>query len=260
MANSNGDKAKNFKKSFAKLIVFCKRYVWAIVIALILAVAGSILSLIGPNKIGDLSNIIAEGMFAPNGIDMNAITKIGLTLVTIYCLSAIFNYVQSFIMTVVTQRVSKKLRTNICHKINKLPLKYLDSHSHGDILSRVTNDVDTISQTLNNSVSSLVSSLTMLFGCTIMMFVTNWIMALSAIVAALIGFSIMGVIMSKSQKYFKAQQDTLGELNGQIEENYTGHNVVRAFNGEKQEKLAFKNINKKLYSNTWKSQFFSGIM
>ena len=260
VANSNGDKAKNFKKSFAKLIVFCKRYVWAIVIALILAVAGSVLALIGPNKIGDLSNIIAEGMFAPNGIDMNAITKIGLTLVTIYCLSAIFNYVQSFIMTVVTQRVSKKLRTNICHKINKLPLKHLDSHSHGDILSRVTNDVDTISQTLNNSVSSLVSSLTMLFGCTIMMFVTNWIMALSAIVAALIGFSIMGVIMSKSQKYFKAQQDTLGELNGQIEENYTGHNIVRAFNGEKQEKLAFKNINKKLYSNTWKSQFFSGIM
>ena len=260
VANSNGDKAKNFKKSFAKLIVFCKRYVWAIVIALILAVAGSVLALIGPNKIGDLSNIIAEGMFAPNGIDMNAITKIGLTLVTIYCLSAIFNYVQSFIMTVVTQRVSKKLRTNICHKINKLPLKYLDSHSHGDILSRVTNDVDTISQTLNNSVSSLVSSLTMLFGCTIMMFVTNWIMALSAIVAALIGFSIMGVIMSKSQKYFKAQQDTLGELNGQIEENYTGHNIVRAFNGEKQEKLAFNNINKKLYSNIWKSQFFSGIM
>ena len=163
-------------------------------------------------------------------------------------------------MATVTQKVSKRLRGDICHKINKLPLKYLDGHSHGDILSRVTNDVDTISQSLNNSVASLVTSLAMLFGCTIMMFLTNWIMALSAIVSALIGFSVMGVIMMKSQKYFKAQQDSLGDLNGQVEENYTGHNIVKAFNGEKQEEQAFSKLNKKLYTNSWKSQFFSGIM
>lgn len=254
------DRAKDFKKSIKKLIIYCKKYVWAIVVALILALAGTVLSLIGPNKVGDLSNIIRDGMFAETGIDMAAITKIGLTLVTIYCLSAIFSYVTSFIMATVTQKVSKRLRGDICHKINKLPLKYLDGHSHGDILSRVTNDVDTISQSLNNSVASLVTSLAMLFGCTIMMFLTNWIMALSAIVSALIGFSVMGVIMMKSQKYFKAQQDSLGDLNGQVEENYTGHNIVKAFNGEKQEEQAFSKLNKKLYTNSWKSQFFSGIM
>lgn len=254
------DRAKDFKKSIKKLIIYCKKYVWAIVVALVLALAGTVLSLIGPNKVGDLSNIIKEGMFAETGIDMAAITKIGLTLVTIYCLSAIFSYVTSFIMATVTQKVSKRLRGDICHKINKLPLKYLDGHSHGDILSRVTNDVDTISQSLNNSVASLVTSLAMLFGCTIMMFLTNWIMALSAIVSALIGFSVMGVIMMKSQKYFKAQQDSLGDLNGQVEENYTGHNIVKAFNGEKQEEQAFSKLNKKLYTNSWKSQFFSGIM
>lgn len=254
------DRAKDFKKSIKKLIIYCKKYVWAIVVALVLALAGTVLSLIGPNKVGDLSNIIRDGMFAETGIDMAAITKIGLTLVTIYCLSAIFSYITSFIMATVTQKVSKRLRGDICHKINKLPLKYLDGHSHGDILSRVTNDVDTISQSLNNSVASLVTSLAMLFGCTIMMFLTNWIMALSAIVSALIGFSVMGVIMMKSQKYFKAQQDSLGDLNGQVEENYTGHNIVKAFNGEKQEEQAFSKLNKKLYTNSWKSQFFSGIM
>ena len=254
------DRAKDFKKSIKKLIIYCKKYVWAIVVALVLALSGTVLSLIGPNKVGDLSNIIKEGMFAETGIDMAAITKIGLTLVTIYCLSAIFSYITSFIMATVTQKVSKRLRGDICHKINKLPLKYLDGHSHGDILSRVTNDVDTISQSLNNSVASLVTSLAMLFGCTIMMFLTNWIMALSAIVSALIGFSVMGVIMMKSQKYFKAQQDSLGDLNGQVEENYTGHNIVKAFNGEKQEEQAFSKLNKKLYTNSWKSQFFSGIM
>lgn len=254
------DRAKDFKKSIKKLIIYCKKYVWAIVVALVLALAGTVLSLIGPNKVGDLSNIIKEGMFAETGIDMAAITKIGLTLVTIYCLSAIFSYITSFIMATITQKVSKRLRGDICHKINKLPLKYLDGHSHGDILSRATNDVDTISQSLNNSVASLVTSLAMLFGCTIMMFLTNWIMALSAIVSALIGFSVMGVIMMKSQKYFKAQQDSLGDLNGQVEENYTGHNIVKAFNGEKQEEQAFLKLNKKLYTNSWKSQFFSGIM
>ena len=254
------DKAKDFKKALSKLFSYCKKYGWIILVALILAIAGTVLSLLGPNKVGDLSEIISNGMFAETGIDMAAITKIGLTLVVIYCLSAIFSYIQSFIMSTVTQRISKKLRGNICHKINKLPLKYLDSHSHGDILSRVTNDVDTISQSLNNSVSSLVTSITMLFGCTIMMFITNWIMALSAIVAALIGFSVMGVIMLKSQKYFKAQQDNLGDLNDHIEENYTGHNIVKTFNGENQEQEKFSKINKKLYSSNWKSQFFSGIM
>ncbi|MGN0748539.1 MAG: ABC transporter ATP-binding protein [Christensenellales bacterium] len=260
MRTRNFDKPKNFKKSFADLFRYIKKYMTVIIIALILAIAGTVLSLIGPNKVGDLSNLIAEGMFLPTGIDFSAVNQIAYTLIVIYLLSVIFTYVQAFIMTTVTQRVSKKLRGDICSKINRLPLKYLDSHSHGDILSRVTNDVDTIGQSLNNSVTSLVTSLSMLIGCIIMMVITNWIMALSAIGATIIGFVLMGVIMSKSQKYFKAQQETLGELNGKIEESYTGHAIVKAFNGKNDEKESFEKTNSALYTNAWKSQFFSGIM
>ncbi len=260
MRTRNFDKPKNFKKSFADLFRYIKKYMTVIIIALILAIAGTVLSLIGPNKVGDLSNLIAEGMFLPTGIDFSAVNQIAYTLIVIYLLSVIFTYVQAFIMTTVTQRVSKKLRGDICSKINRLPLRYLDSHSHGDILSRVTNDVDTIGQSLNNSVTSLVTSLSMLIGCIIMMVITNWIMALSAIGATIIGFVLMGVIMSKSQKYFKAQQETLGELNGKIEESYTGHAIVKAFNGKNDEKESFEKTNSALYTNAWKSQFFSGIM
>ena len=260
MKQRNFDKSTNFKKSFAELFRYIKKYIWAIIVALLLAVAGTVLSLIGPNKVGDLSDLIAEGMFTPGGINLNAVNQIAYTLVIIYLLSVVFNYIQAFIMTTVTQRVSKKLRGDICTKINKLPLKYLDSHAHGDILSRVTNDVDTIGDSLNKSVTSLVTSFTMIFGCIIMMMITNWIMALSAIGATVIGFVLMGLIMSKSQKYFKAQQQTLGELNGKIEESYTGHSVVKAFNGEQDEKENFEKTNMVLYANAWKSQFFSGIM
>ena len=243
-----------------QLIKYCKKNIWQIAIAIVLAVAGTVLSLFGPNKVGDLSNIISEEMFLPTGINMDAFLAVVRTLIIIYCLSVVFSYVQSFIMTTVAMKISKRLRGDICKKINRLPLKYLDSHSKGDILSRVTNDVDTISHSLDNSTVTLITSVAMLTGSAIMMFVTNWIMALSAIVASLIGFSIMGLIMGRSQKYFQKQQKSLGVLNGKIEENYSGHTVVKAFNGEGQEKGEFEKLNKELATNTWKSQFFSGIM
>ena len=255
----SGKQKTNFK-ALGKLFKYCKKNIIAIVIALALALAGTVLSLFGPNKIGDLSNIISQGMFTPTGINMDLLFTVIRTLIIIYCLSVVFSYVQSFIMTTVTNKISKRLRGDICKKINRLPLKYLDSHSHGDVLSRVTNDVDTISHSLDHSITTLITSTAMLFGSTIMMFITNWIMALSAIVSSLAGFSVMGLIMSKSQKYFKAQQESLGNLNGKIEENYSGQTVVNAFNGIDQEKEEFSVLNKKLATNTWKSQFFSGIM
>ena len=193
-------------------------------------------------------------------IEMEKVKNIALLLAIIYITSALFNYIQSFIMTTVSNNFAKKLRNNITIKINKLPLKYFDTHENGDILSRVTNDVDTIAQNMNHSLASLVSSITLFLGSLIMMFVTNWIMALTAIFASLLGFVFMGKILSKSQKYFTQRQIELGNLNGHIEEIYSGHIVVKAYNGEKDANLEFDKLNDKLYDCNRKSQFLSGIM
>ena len=181
-------------------------------------------------------------------------------LVVIYGAGLLCSYVQGLLMATVTQKNSRDLRTAISEKINVLPLKYFDSHSVGDVLSRITNDVDTIGQTLNQSVSTLVTATVMLVGCVVMMFVTDWIMAFTAIGASLIGFVFMFLIMGKSQKYFARQQAFLGEINGHIEESYAGHNVVKAYNAEHKVKNTFNEINYRLYTSAWKSQFFSGIM
>ena len=243
------EKPKNFKKSIGKLLLYCKRYWWIMALALALAMAGAILTVMGPDYIKQLTNELT-----------NALGNIELFLIIIYVLGAIFNIIEGLIMATVTNKMTKRMRTDIAHKINRLPLKYLDSRSYGDILSRVTNDVDLIGQTLNNSLSTLVGSITLFIGSLIMMFVTNWIMALTAIASTIIGFGLMSVIMSKSQKYFTQQQNSLGAINGHIEEIYSGHNVVKAYNGEKGAKQTFDNINKQLYTSAWKSQFLSGLM
>ncbi len=193
-------------------------------------------------------------------INMAKVKSIAFFLAILYVASAIFNYIQSILMTIIANNFAKKLRTNISTKINKLPLKYFDTHETGDVLSRVTNDVDTIAQNMNQSLASLVTSLTLFIGSIIMMFITNWIMAITAIVASLVGFSLMGLILGKSQKYFIQRQIELGNLNGYIEEIYSGHNVVKAYNGEKQANIEFNDLNKKLYECNRKSQFLSGIM
>lgn len=251
-------KAKNFRGAWAKLINFIRPFIPAVIVSLILAIMASILSIIGPNYISEMTDLIEKGLFA--GIDTARITKIGITLVFIYSFSAIFSYVKSYIMATVTQKVSKSLRTNISKKINRLPLNYYDKTSYGDVLSRVTNDVDTISNSLNQSVVTLTSALTLFVGSLVMMFITNWIMALVAIFASLIGFLFMAIILSNSQKYFIGTQKSLGEINGHIEEIYSNHNVVKVYNGEKNAKEDFKNMNEVLYNNAWKSQFFSGLM
>ena len=193
-------------------------------------------------------------------MDMNLVYKYAFILGSLYIISAIFAYIQNFSMTTVSNNFARKLRNNIGVKINKLPLKYFDTHETGDVLSRVTNDVDTIAQNLNQSLASLVSSVTLFIGSIIMMFITNWVMAFTAIFSSLIGFGLMSVILSKSQKYFIARQTELGDLNAFIEEMYSAHNVVKAYNGGKEAIKEFEMLNKKLYESNRKSQFLSGLM
>lgn len=253
-----GEKPKDMKKAFGSLISYSRSYIPITVVALGLAVIGTIFSIVGPNKLKDLTNLVGEGLMT--GIDMPAVDDIAYTLVILYGLSAVFSYVQSFIMTTVTNRVTQKLRTSISEKINKVPLNYFNKTSFGDVLSRVTNDIDMIGQTLNMSISTLVTSVTMFIGSLVMMFYTNWIMTLAAVGATIIGFVIMGAVMGVSQKHFIRQQNDLGKINGQIEEVYTGHNVVKVYNNTKAVIEEFEKVNNRLYESAWKSQFLSGIM
>ena len=256
--NMGGEKANNFKQAMTDLIKYCKPYYKAIVISLILATVGAICSIIGPNKLSDMADEITKGLMGK--MNFKEINSIALLLLILYSISVLFNYINGFIMATVTNRFTRRLRKEISIKINKLPLKYFDNNSYGDTLSRVTNDVDTIGQTMNNSVGLLVSSITLFVGSIIMMFVTNWIMAITAILSTAIGFLLMGVILSKSQKYFKMQQDELGNINGHIEEMYSGHNVVKVYNGVNEANKKFDDINNKLYESGRKSQFISGLM
>ena len=255
---NSSEKPKDFKKSMSNLINYCKPYLIPIIIAVILAMISAICSIIGPDKLKEITNLITAGLMT--GINMTEVKKIAVTLLIIYFISAIFGYIQQFIMATVTNKFSKTLRKDITEKINKMPLKYFDKNSYGDILSRVTNDVDTLSQALNQSLGSLVSSATLLIGSVIMMVITNGIMALTAMASSVIGFVFMIMIIGRSQKYFELLQTELGELNGHIEEMYSGHNVVRVYNGTKEANQKFSEINDRLAENVRKSQFLSGLM
>lgn len=241
-----------------KILVYCKRYLPAVIVALIFAVGGSITTIIGPEKISDLMNEITSGIMT--GIDIDAIKKICYTLIIIYAGGAILNYSQQFITATITQKTSKRLRTDIDEKINRLPLSYFDTTTKGDILSRVTNDVDTISQTLSTSSANLISSLALFIGVIYKMFETNWILALVTIGSSLLGFVFLSLILKKSQRYFNRKQSDLGVMNGQIEEVYTNHNIVHAFGAKKEEKSKFDKVNERLYDADWKSQWLSGMM
>ena len=241
-----------------KIIRYCKSYLAVIVVALICAVAGTILTILGPDKLSDLTKVITEGI--ATGIDMERAKSIGLTLVAFYVGSAILSFGQQFIMATVTQNVTKQLRSDISGKINRLPMAYYNKTSTGDVLSRVTNDVDMISQSMNQSIGNLVSAVALFFGSLIMMFKTNVIMTLTAVIATMIGFGLMSLITSHSQKYFSRQQANLGALNGHIEEIYSGHTVVKAYNGEKNAKKVFDELNNNLRDSAFKAQSLSGLM
>lgn len=258
-------------KAIKKLLVYCKRYLPAIIAAIVLACGGAAATIIGPTFIGDMTNEIKSGIMPvmnelgeivapPPGIDMSFIFTIGFTILAIYLCGALLSYIQSFIMATVTQNTSRRLRSDINKKINKMPLRYFDGTTKGDTLSRMTNDVDTIAQTLSTSTANLISSAVLFVGVTVMMFVTNWILAFVTIGTSLIGFLFMAIILRKSQKFFVRKQNDLGAINGQIEEVYTNHNIVRAFGAKHIESEKFEQTNKKLYDSNWKSQFFSGMM
>ncbi len=261
------EKPLNFGGAMKKLVRFCRRYIPVIVVSLILGAAGTICQIIGPDKLKDMTNEITKGLPAivhgkpvMNSIDMDAVSHIGWTLVALYVGYAVLCYVQSWLMANVTQRTAQQLREAISAKINKLPLKYFDNTSYGDVLSRITNDVDAIGQTLGQSLGSLITSITLFFGALIMMFYNNVVMTLCAIGSALFGLIIMGLIMKVSQKYFAQQQIALGDVNGHVEEMYSGHTVVKAYCGEEDSIARFEKYNNDLYVSGWKSQFLSGLM
>lgn len=255
----NGEKAKDLKGTWAKLLKQSNKYLIGIIIAVICAAGGTVFTLIGPDKLSDMTDVITEGMMS-GGIDFDEIFKIGMTLAVFYVSGAVLSFVQGILMTTVTQYVTKSLRTGISHKINKLPMWYYNKTSTGDILSRVTNDVDTIGQSFNQSIGTLVSAITLFIGSFIMMITTNVTMTLTAIAATIIGFLLMTVIMKHSQKYFSRQQRHLGEINGHIEEIYSGHTVVKAYNGEEKSKQQFDKMNENLRDSAFKSQCLSGMM
>ena len=245
-------------ESLKKLLLYCRPFWTALILAVLCDILGVVARLLGPNKISEITDLISEGLTGE--IDMSAIISVCWILVWLYVGGAVLSYITSLVMTIVTQKVNKGLRSDISVKINKLPIAYFHKTTTGDVLSRVTNDVDTIGMTMQNSVAMLVSALTMFMGSLIMMFYTNWVMAATAVVTSLVGFVLMFLIMGNSQKYFTAKQKWLGRMNGHVEEIYSGHNIVKLFNGEKKEKTVFTELNRKMCESDWKSQFFSGLM
>ena len=251
----------NEKADFAsikKLIVYCRPYLPAVVTALIFAIGGSVATIVGPEKIGDLMNTITDGILF--GVDMSSFMEICITLIVIYSVGTLLSYGQQFIMATVTQKTGKRLRDDIDKKINKIPLDFFDTTTKGNLLSIVTNDVDTIGQTLASSTANLISSVALFAGVIFKMFSTNLILTVVTIAASLVGFAAMGVVLSKSQKYFIRKQQDLGIMNGQIEEVYTNHKIVNIFGGRKYEKKRFEKVNDMLYDDNWKSQILSGMM
>ena len=260
-------KTSNFKKTIKNFLDYIGKYVPAIIVVLILSTIGTILQVLGPDKLKLMTDEIAkglptlvEGVPVLNEIDLEAVSKIGMTLALFYGISTLINLVQGYVMATITQSISKKMRTDINNKINLLPMKYFDRVSYGDVLSRITNDVDTIGQALNQSITTLVTATTMFFGTLIMMFYNSWILALTAVFTTSFGFGMMFFIIGKSQRFFRLQQASLGELNGHIEEIYSGHNIVKAYNAGEEAKEKFETINTELENSAWKSQFLSGLM
>lgn len=253
-----GRKPKNLRKTLSQFFEYIKSFVPFLLLALVLSLTGAILNVIGPDKLSQITDLIQQGLFTT--IDLEQVKRIGFILAAMYITGAIFTYGQGFIMATITQRITKNMRSDISEKINRIPLKYFDNNSFGDVLSRVTNDVDTIGQTLNNSIGSLVTGFATFVGSLFMMYYTNWIMAITAVLSTIMGFVFMSMILKRSQKFFINQQRDLGRMNGHIEEIYSGQSIVKVFNGEEAAKDTFHEVNNSLYNNAWKSQFMSGLM
>lgn len=260
-----GEKARDFKGTMKKLAKYLSAYKISIVVVFIFAIASTIFSIIGPKILGKATTKLFEGVMAQiagtgSGIDFTYIGNIILLLIGLYVASALFSYIQGWIMTGISMKVTYEFRKQISEKINRLPLRYFDGTSHGEILSRITNDVDTISQTLNQSLFQVISSIVTMIGVLVMMLSISWIMTLVTMLILPLSAVCISVVVKHSQKYFKEQQDYLGHVNGHVEEMYGAHIVMKAFNGEQRSIEQFNTLNKTLYSSAWKSQFLSGLM
>ena len=260
-----GEKAKNFKSTINRLLKVLAEYKVAIGIVLLFANASTVFSIIGPKIMAKATDRLFEGVMAMiagtgTGIDFDYIGQVLLSLVFLYVISALFSYIQGWIMTDVSMRITYKFRKDIAAKINRMPLRYFDGTSHGEVLSRMTNDVDTISQTLNQSLTQIITSVITMLGVMVMMFSINWLMTLVTLLVVPLSAVIISLVVKRSQKYYKAQQEYLGHVNGHVEEMFGGHVVVKAFNGEQKSVETFNQLNNTLYNSAWKSQFLSGMM
>ena len=260
----NNEKAKDLGGTLKKLLAYLKPYHLKICFVMVFAVCSTIFNIIGPKVLAKATDKLSEGIMAKvantGGIDFNYIVKILLILVVLYAASSLFSYIMSWIISGVSQDAAFSLRKDISEKMNRLPLSYFDKHTSGDILSRVTNDIDTIAQSLNQSLSTLISNVVTLVGIFIMMLTISWQMTLIAVVVLPVSMTLMRLVMKHSQKYFTQQQNSLGDVNGHIEEMYGGHQVVKAFNGEEKSVEQFEQYNESLYTSAWKSQFFGSLM
>ena len=243
---------------FRELLKFSPRLKLPMAVALLLAAAGTVLTIIGPNQLSRMTDLISDSLYEE--IDMQAIGQVGILLLVIYGASGLLTYLEHYIMATVTLKLSKNLRGALSEKINRVPMEYFNRTTHGDILSRVTNDVSTLQQTIANSLPSMMTAVVQFTGCLLMMFVTEWRMAFSAVLVTILGFGMMGLIISKSQSHFVARQKNLGKLNGYIEEMYSGHDVVRISRANEKIKENFGKMNADVYQSDWKSQFLSGVM
>ena len=259
-----GEKAKDFKGTMKKLFNYIKPFKFTFLIGILCAVVSVCIMVIGPKIQGNIITEIAEGFMnkvqGKGGIDFDAIKKTCALLLAIYAMSTAFSYLQGWLMSGVSNKMGYQLRKEMNQKIDKLPLSYFDKNSHGDILSRFTNDVDTLVQSLNQSLSTMVSSIVQIIGFLVMMLSISWKMTLMALVVIPLSMILVMVVVKKSQRYFKAQQKSLGLVNGHIEEMYAAHTIVKAFNGEEDSLKSFKDYNNQLYTSAWKSQFLSGLM
>ena len=265
MMGGGGEKARNFKATMHKLLEYLKPYRVSIIVVLVFAVASTIFAILGPKILGKATTKLFEGIVSQiagtgDGIDFVYIGNIILLLVGLYLVSAIFSYIQGWIMTSVAMKLTYHFRKDISEKINRMPLRYFDGTNQGEVLSRITNDVDTVSQTLNQSMTQMITSVTTVIGVLVMMLSISWIMTLVALVILPVSGIFISVVVKQSQKYFKQQQDYLGHVNGHVEEMYGGHVVMKAFNGEKKSVEKFDGYNTTLYDSAWKSQFLSGLM
>ena len=250
--------SKSMGQAVPRLTRYMRRSLPIMVVALVLAALSAVMTIIGPDKIGEIANLMSQGL--AGGIDLGAIAKVGIFLAVIYGLSALFGFIQHYIMAVTTLNMSYRMRGELSEKINRVPQKYFNTTSQGDILSRITNDVFTLQQGLTNSLPTIISAATQFVGCLVMMFVTEWRLALVSLVVTLVGMAVMVVIMLRSQGYFSAQQKSLGKLNGYVEEMYSGHEVVRISQAGRKVTSRFDALNARLYDANWRSQFLSGIM